>query len=157
MANAICRSNRREDAPDPLRLDPYEKSQTIMAGPRSLDLDRNRVLPNGVELAKTDPYVNYSKMRLKVSPYYAAKTAAWSVTYPKSFEWISTIQDPLTVAAIAKTPCVYWSTIEHPKSWTYARVFAFSSTSASAEAQSIVICAPITGAAVNVAAKYRTA
>ena len=64
MANAIGRSDLTKDASEPLRLDPYESAQTIMTGPRALDLNLRLVLPKGMEIAKPDPYVMLSQIRL---------------------------------------------------------------------------------------------
>ena len=61
------------------------------------------------------------------------------------------------VTAVIKLPFVYWDSIEQPKSWTYARVIAFSSQAATVSPEAIAIGDPITGVVVNTSSKYKTA
>ena len=158
MAKAIGRSNQRLDVFEPLRLDPYDTSAALASGPARNDPNTKLCLPKGFELVAPERNLALSQLRLKLSNFYTAQ-------HRRIFGYVADIiridsantNSPLMLTVVVKLPFVYWSTVDQPTSWTYARIIAFSSDAASTVSAPVVIGDPISGIAIDANSKYKTA
>ena len=151
---AIGRPNPRKDVFEPIRLDPYDTSNTLLASPENMDPNLKLTMPKGMELVRPDSSIPHSQLGSKLSGYYATQLRR-AFGYVVDILRVGSINTSsrLMVTAVVKIPFVYWATIDRPKSWTYARFIAFPPNAAATVPGSIVIGVPISGAVINADSK----
>ena len=154
---AIGRPNLRKEVFGPLRFDPYDTSRALSDGSMSIGPNLKLCLPKGTDLIRPERSIPRSRMRLRIPPCYAAQNRRISgyVADLLRADRLDAIS-PLMVTVVFKVPFVYWSTIDRPKSRTYARIIAFSSNAASTVPETLAIGDPITVISARTSSKYKT-